>query len=49
MDKKRLYTAPCAESLVLCAQGMVCQSFGRTGAPGVALLLDDPENDYGDF
>jgi hypothetical protein len=49
MCKKQYYTAPCAETFGVCTEGIVCQSFGLTGAPGVALLLDDPENNYGDF
>ncbi len=49
MDKKHLYAAPCAESLGVCTEGIVCQSYGPNGVAGVALLLDDPENNYGDF
>jgi len=53
MDNKRFYTAPAVESLELCLGGIVCGSdpttYGITGAPGVAISLDDPNFDFGDF
>ena len=49
INEKEVYTSPTTEVLELRFEGVVCQSYGTTGAPGGDPGLNDDLYNFGGF